>query len=199
MRPSYWLPPVVWMAVIMAFSSATFSAESTGGLLDPLLRWLAPWLTEAHVDAIHVLGRKGAHATEYAILAVLWFRAFAKGRGVLPRRSAWMALGISLAWAFLDEAHQATLPARTASAGDVVIDGTGAVLALVGARVGWRRSADRATAVLLWLAALGGAGALLLNAFAGVPSGLLWLTTPMALLGLVLRRWARSRTGMPVR
>lgn len=193
MRLSYWLPPLVWMAVIMAFSSATFSAEATGGILDPLLRWLAPWLSAAQVDAIHVLGRKGAHAAEYAILAALWFRAVAKGRGLLPRPSAWIALGISLAWAFLDEAHQATLPERTASAADVVIDGAGAVLALVAARVGWRLAADRAIAVFLWLAAVGGAAALGLNVIAGVTSGILWLTAPLAALGLVARHVIRRR------
>lgn len=193
MRPSYWLPPLVWMAVIMAFSSATFSAEHTGGLLHPVLRWLAPWLTDAHIEAVHVFGRKAGHALEYAILAALWFRAFARGRGLQARPSAWIALGISLAWALLDEAHQATLLSRTGSAGDVVIDGAGAVLALVVARTGWRRSADRAIAIALWLAAVGGAAALVLNAAAGVSSGVLWLTAPLAAAGLVVRRMRRRR------
>lgn len=193
MRPSYWLPPLVWMAVIMAFSSTTFSAEATGGVLAPLLRWLAPWVTDAQVEALHALGRKAGHVTEYAILAALWFRAFATGRGLSPRPSAWLALGISLAWAFLDEAHQATLPSRTASAGDVVIDAAGAVLALVVARAGSRRPADRATALFLWVAAVGGAGALALNAATGVASGILWVTVPAAGVALVVRRAVRRR------
>ena len=193
MRPSYWLPPVVWMAVIMAFSSASFSAEHTEGFLHPVLRWLAPWLTEAHIEATHVLGRKGGHVLEYAILAALWFRAFARGRGLPARPSAWIALGISLAWALLDEAHQATLAARTGSGIDVVIDAAGAVLALVVARTGWRRSADRATGITLWLAAVGGAAALVLNAAAGVSSGVLWLTAPLAAVGLLVRYALRRR------
>jgi VanZ family protein len=179
------------MAVIMAFSSATFSAEHTGGLLHAVLRWLAPWLTDAHVEAAHTLGRKTAHVLEYAVLAALWVRAFARGRGLPPRSSAWLALAISLTWALLDEAHQATLLSRTGSAGDVALDATGAVLALIVFRAGWRRSADRATAIALWLAAVGGAAALVLNAAAGVPSGVLWLTAPLAAAALVARHLLR--------
>lgn len=186
-----WLPPLVWMAAIGWFSTGDFSAEATGGWFQPLLRALLPWASEARLAALHALARKGAHVAEYAILAALWLRAFVRGRAWPPARAAWAALAISLAWAVLDEWHQSTLPERTGSAVDVLVDGAGAAGVLVLARLGWRRVADAATTVLLWLAAAGGAGLLVVNLLAGAPSGPLWLTVPLAALVLLVR-WRRS-------
>ncbi len=192
MRPAvYWLPPVVWMAVILVFSSDTGSGEHTSSFLLPLLQWLLPWATPAQLDLTHLLFRKTAHLVEYAVLAVLWFRAFARGHGLGPRPAAWGAFAIALAWACLDELLQSLQPSRTGSAMDVVLDGAGAVAALAAARLGWRASVDRATAVLLWIAAVGGAAVLAVNASTSVASGLLWLTAPSAALGLIARRLLR--------
>jgi VanZ family protein len=191
MRPGYWLPPVVWMAVIFWLSSDTGSAAETSPILLPLLRWLLPWATPGELDALHGLARKGAHVVEYTVLAALWFRALARGRGLGPRASAWLALLLSLGWAGLDELHQSFLLSRTGSAMDVVLDGAAALAALMVARAGWRAAADAATGALLWIALAGGAVALAVNAWAGVPSGALWLTTPLAALGLLARRRLR--------
>src|SRR2546426_8139720 len=67
MRPAHWLPPVLWMGVIMLLSTDTGSAAHTGELLLPLLHWLLPWASPGDLAAIHGLVRKGAHLTEYAI------------------------------------------------------------------------------------------------------------------------------------
>ena len=191
MRHAHWLPPVVWMAVIMWLSSDTGSAEHTGQWLLPWLRWLLPWATPGQLDAIHGLARRAAHLGEYAILAALWFRAFARGRALAPRVAASAALALSVGWAFLDEWHQSTLPSRTGSAMDVVLDSAGALGALVVARRGWRGSVNAVTAGILWVAAVGGAVVLTINAVLGVPSGALWLTAPAAVLALLARRRLR--------
>jgi VanZ family protein len=185
---AYWLPPVVWMGVILWLSTDAGSTEHTSSLLLPILKSLLPWATPAQLDALHHLVRAGAHPTEYGILAALWFRAFARGQGLAARTSAWSALAIALGWAFLDELLQSTTVSRNGSAMDVVIDAAGTVCALTIARCGWRASVELATVVLLWIAAIGGATALAANALAGVASGVLWLTTPAAALGLLARR-----------
>jgi len=186
------------MAVILWFSSDVGSAEHTGHWLLPLLKALALWATPAQLDTLHGLVRKGGHLTEYAVLAALWFRAFARGRAQNPGAAAWIAFGLSLAWAALDEALQSMNPARTGSVADVAIDAAGALLAVGVARFGWRGATERATTVLLWLGVIGGAGLLLVNAFAGVPSGALWLTAPVASLLLLLRyMYARHRSRRP--
>ena len=61
MRPSSWIPPVVWMAVIMVMSSGWFSSRHTGGVVVGLLAWVAPWLAPADVAALHgALAQGGA-------------------------------------------------------------------------------------------------------------------------------------------
>lgn len=75
--------------------------------------------------------RKMCHLTEYAVLALLWFRALLARARQTPRAAAWIALGVCLLCAFVDEAHQAMLPARTGSARDLVIDAAGALGMLI--------------------------------------------------------------------
>src|SRR5438034_7630764 len=91
MRPAHWLPPVLWMGVIMLLSTDTGSAAHTSELLLPLLHWLLPWASPGDLAAIHGLVRKGAHLTEYAILAALWYRAFTRGRRLTPPTAGWLA------------------------------------------------------------------------------------------------------------
>src|SRR2546426_10466839 len=102
--------------------------------------------------------------------------------------------------AILDEAHQSLVPTRTASGTDVAIDGIGTLLALGVARLGWRGTADRATARLLWAGLLGGGAFLVVNALAGVPSGPLRLTAPATDIHLLARYLhARHRPRRPPR
>src|SRR3989442_11134711 len=166
------------MGVIMLRAPDTGSAAPGGELLLPLLHWLRPWASPGDVAAIHGLVRKGAHLPEYAILAALWYRAFTRGRRLTPPTAGWLAFGISLAWATLDEWHQAFLPSRTSSATDVGIDGAGAAVALIVACRGWRAALDGATIAVLWLASAGGAAAIPINASAGGPSRPPSVTTP---------------------
>jgi VanZ family protein len=188
-RLASWLPPVVWMGIILWLSSGSWSAEETGSLLVPVLRWL-PWATPAQITALHFAIRKLAHVAEYAILALLWFRALAR-EGVSPRRAAWLAFATSVAWASLDELHQSLVPSRTASAVDVGIDTASAAAAVALARGDWRRVADTLTTALLWVTAMGGLVVLVVNALAGVHAPSLWLTTPAAAGWLALRWNAR--------
>jgi len=192
-RLAFWLPPLVWMAMIMWFSTSDFSAENTGSVLKPLLRWLLPGLTAPQLDAVHAVVRKSAHVTEYAVLAALWFVALTRERGLAPRRAAWLALLVAVGWAFLDELHQATEPSRTASAMDVAIDAMGALAASTIGRHGWGRALDVASAGFLWVAAAGGAVVMALDLASGVAPGVLWLTVPAAMVALVLRRRAGAR------
>jgi len=131
----YWLPPLLWMAVIWTLSSEAGSAEHTSQFFLLLLGWLAPWVSPGHVELGHLLVRKLGHVVEYAVLATLWFRALRGERRLAAPASAWAAVVVSVAWAVLDELHQSTVPSRTASGADVVIDAAGAVLALVVVRL----------------------------------------------------------------
>lgn len=197
MSLTYWLPPVLWMAVIITLSSDIGSARHTEHWLVPLLRLLVPWTTPAQIDAMHGLARKTGHLAEYAGLALLWYRAFARGRLLTPRSAATIAFAISLVWAAADEARQSFVPSRTASAKDVAIDGMGALLGMLIATFGWRGVIDRTTTLLLWTALTGGIVFLVLNTLTHVPSGLLWLTAPLAAILLIARSWYARHHARP--
>jgi VanZ family protein len=135
-RLRVWLPVVAWAALISLLSSALFSGEHTGVLLLPLLQALFPTAGPEHLQAVHLWIRKGAHVTEYLVLAVLLVRAL-RTEGLRGGALAAAAMLIGVAYAALDETHQAFVPSRTASAGDVAVDAIG-VLAGVGLAVARR-------------------------------------------------------------
>jgi Predicted integral membrane protein len=85
-----------------------------------------------HPGSGGIFPRKAAHVSEYAVLAVLFYRAFV--HTVFQSRRA-LSAGIVLlscaAYATSDEFHQSFVPSRTASLRDVMIDVCGATLAVL--------------------------------------------------------------------
>ena len=136
MGPTDWGPPVLWMGVILWLSSDAWSASRTGALLIPLLQWLLPSASAGQLAAFHAAIRKLAHLGEYAGLALLWYRAFARGRDIGARAAAQWALAITVGWAGVDEGRQGLTTSRTPSLLDVAIDSVGAALSLVAAWIG---------------------------------------------------------------
>lgn len=127
MRFRRWLPVILWTGVIAAFSSATFSAHQTGGVLNNLLAWLWPSITPEHKDLLHLFIRKGAHISAYGILSGCWHYAL-KNHSWSHRKSL-IALAGCLLTAILDEGNQAQIPERTGAASDILYDMSGALLA----------------------------------------------------------------------
>ena len=131
----YWLPPLVWMAVIFSASADTHSAQHSSRFFLPLLHWLFPKMSAAHVDTCHYIFRKCCHLTEYALLAVLFWRAIRQPWKNQQQPWRWsqagIALGLVLLYAASDEIHQAFVPTRTAHVTDVLIDTGGAAIGLL--------------------------------------------------------------------
>src|SRR5438046_9749718 len=75
----YWMPAIVWMAVIFLGSTDMLSAEHTSRFLVPFLRWIDPQISFATLNAIQLGIRKLGHLTEYAVLAMLLWRALRSG------------------------------------------------------------------------------------------------------------------------
>ena len=113
-------------------STDLMSAEHTSRIIGPLLHWFFPTISPFTVLRVQFFMRKLAHVSEYAILAVLLYRAFVhtalKGRRAL---SAGLVLLLCAAYAATDEFHQSFVPSRTASLRDVMIDICGAMLAVI--------------------------------------------------------------------
>ena len=127
----YWSPPLLWMAGMFLLSTDTFAAEHTGAVLWHVLRGLSPRVTAEQYALLHVLTRKAAHLTEYAILACLLLRALRAG-GAEAWRWRWAtgALGLVAITAGLDEYHQASTQLRSGSMADSVLDIGGGLVAL---------------------------------------------------------------------
>jgi|SRR5499426_830842 len=136
----------LWLVLVLFLGSAYFAAQETGRFVLPFLKFLMPGTPPAQLHAIHLVLRKLAHLAEYAVLALLWFKAVHRVGGRTPRTAAWVALSICLACAFADEAHQSTIPSRTGSARDFVIDAFGATAMLMLAR-NRQTAEDRARAL----------------------------------------------------
>jgi VanZ family protein len=120
------------MAIIFAGSTDLTSAEHTSRIIVPLVRWFFPTISPLTLVRMEFFLRKATHVSEYAVLAVLLYRAFVhtlfQSRRML---SAGLVLLSCAAYAASDEFHQSFVPSRTASLRDVVIDVCGATLAVL--------------------------------------------------------------------
>jgi VanZ family protein len=130
----YWLPVLVWMAVIFTASADSKSFEHSSRLLAPLLQWLFPQMSQDTVHLIVFLARKCAHLAEYAVFALLVWRALNRSKNNLTPWS-WPKVSGTLLIVFLyaasDEFHQIFVPTRTPAIHDVVIDTIGGAAALL--------------------------------------------------------------------
>jgi VanZ family protein len=100
-----WAPPLVLMAVIFLLSA---QPDLNSGL-----------------GTIDLIGRKILHATEYALLTFLWWRAL---RTVTdrPGQAIALAFAAAVAYAATDEIHQHFVEGRHGTPVDVGIDALGA-------------------------------------------------------------------------
>ena len=128
----YWLPLLTWLCVIFVGSTDLMSAEQTSRFLVPFLRWLKPDISTGALAQVHFFVRKLGHISEYAILAILLWRALRSGTNLRIKMSllfvaAWILCGV---FAATDEFHQSFVSSRTASPIDVMTDVCGALIGL---------------------------------------------------------------------
>jgi VanZ family protein len=125
-----WLPTVLWLCVLAAFSSDTFSAEHTGNILLKIIHALFGPISHHRFVQIHFLVRKAAHFASYGLLSALAFFAW-RATWPAPRQWSfrWAALGLLTAFiaGSLDEFHQSFVPSRTSTFHDVLLDTAGAL------------------------------------------------------------------------
>jgi VanZ family protein len=128
---------VLWCVLIFGFSSDAGSSRRTSRFIGPVLRWLIPGISEEAVGRVQLVVRKSAHMTEYAVLAVLLWRArrqFRGNQGLWRWDEAGFGFGTAVLYAVTDEIHQSFVPTREGRVLDVVIDACGAVLGLLALR-----------------------------------------------------------------
>lgn len=132
----YWLPVLLWMSLIYSMSTGLGSTRHTSRIIGPILRWFNPNIPDETIWRIQLTLRKTGHVTEYAILALLLWRA--RRRPVAGDRRPWdwreagIALALTVLFAISDEWHQSFVPSREGSVRDVLIDTAGASAGLLG-------------------------------------------------------------------
>lgn len=131
----YVLPLLLWMLVIYSLSTDKASADVTRPAVGSIVERLFPWLKERldyqFVDAVDYVVRKLGHVTEYLILAILAYRAFAFGSPRFRSRNIWLPYILCVLYASSDEFHQSFYASRGPSISDVFIDAGGAALGLL--------------------------------------------------------------------
>lgn len=131
----YWLPLLLWAALIFTASGDAQSAIRSSRIIGPLVRWLFPHLSEPTVEDVVFAVRKAAHVTEYAVFAWLVWRV--RRRPVRNETRPWQWRDALVAWAVVaayavsDELHQALVPPRQGSPWDVLLDALGGALGLL--------------------------------------------------------------------
>ena len=125
----YWLPVLLWMAVIFSASGDANSFRRSSRILGPLLHLLFPHMPEETVNHIVTFARKCVHLAVYAILAFLVWRALRQPAKGDPRPWSWREAGWAILlvaiYAATDEFHQHFVPGREASVLDVLLDTSG--------------------------------------------------------------------------
>jgi VanZ family protein len=135
-RWASWIPALVWMSLIFIGSTDLLASSRTSRFLEPLIRWLVPDISGPSLASLQLLVRKAGHAFEYAVLALLtWWALAPVGAGsttwIWTRRRAWLAWGLAATYALSDEFHQTFVRSREGRLRDVIIDATGAAMALL--------------------------------------------------------------------
>lgn len=119
---------VLWMVVIFLFSEQT--GDRSGNTSGELVRWVIDLLYRNFaeipeseqtriLEMMHLMIRKGAHFTEYAVLAMLVANAIRS-----PQRW-WIPIAFCALYAVSDEIHQYFVPDRACRFLDVCIDTAG--------------------------------------------------------------------------
>ena len=129
---SRYFPLIAWLAFISFASSDNFNAGNTSRIIGPLILWLFPNTSPETLAVVHVITRKLAHFTEYAILGFLAARAFRTSpRPAISQRWFLICATLIVIYALLDEYRQSFVPSRTASIFDSMIDTAGGLTALL--------------------------------------------------------------------
>jgi VanZ family protein len=131
----YWLPVALWMSLIFYASTDAMSSGNTSRIIGPVLRFIFPEISDEAIGMVQLVARKSAHATEYAVLALLVWRARRQPARGDHRpwcwRTARFAFLVALMYAASDEFHQTFVPSRMGQVTDVAFDAAGAAAGLL--------------------------------------------------------------------
>ncbi len=131
---------LAWMVIIFAFSAqdATESSQTSQSVSYRIAelknRLLRQEKTEEELvkqaESMQFVIRKGAHMSEYALLAILLILHL-ECYDFSNRKKFLLALGLAVCYAASDEFHQIFVPGRAGRFADVCIDSAGSLAGLL--------------------------------------------------------------------
>ena len=132
---------ILWMVMIYRYSARTGSDSTAQSLragrlvCSIFVPGYERWTSEDQdmlAEQIDYPIRKGAHATEYAILGILTFLTALSGMACKEQWKPYLiAAAIAILYAASDEFHQLFVPGRSGQVSDVILDAAGVVAGLV--------------------------------------------------------------------
>lgn len=129
---NHWLPVLIWAGGIFLASTSRFATSKTSGRFLALASKLFPSVSDARLLGVYIRLRKMGHCAGYFVLALLVARAMSYQfpySSEIAQLSA--TLGLVSLYAILDEYHQTHVPNRQGSISDVLLDISGALIAVV--------------------------------------------------------------------
>lgn len=124
-------PLILWIGVVLFASTGSAAMSETSRFVRPFLEFIFPNAPEETLAIYHAYIRKLAHLTEYGILGFLASFAFANSPTPSLRKFWFLcAFGVAALVAVIDETNQSFNAARTGSVYDVLLDWTGAIIAI---------------------------------------------------------------------
>ncbi len=130
-----WALWVCWCFMILKFSSdpGTVSGAKSGLILEKIVALLTTLgLNNLNQDWIHFLIRKAAHTINYLCLGLVAFNALRFEKNLPLLKTLGLAFVMTFSFAACDEVFQTFIPGRSGQVRDVLIDGTGASIGLIG-------------------------------------------------------------------
>lgn len=147
----------LWMVLIFSFSAKNAEASSNdshrisiwlGKMVIQDFEEMSPEKQEEFIEFIELPIRKGAHASEYAVLAMLSFLTIAswkddieykkqvfykidRKKQISVKKMLIISWSIATIYACTDEFHQLFVPGRSGQVMDVCIDSMGAAIGLI--------------------------------------------------------------------
>jgi VanZ family protein len=143
-----WLAVLAFVGVIFWLGSSEFSAQSKSRFVIRAILYLFPDFPRGELWRAYLIIRKLAHLTEYGLLALLSFRAMWITFDSILARLAAGTLVLAISVATIDETRQSFSSVRTGSFFDVLLDTSGALIAIGAAMLylRWQQRRRRAEA-----------------------------------------------------
>lgn len=144
----YWSPALLWMGLIFPVTNRSLGSPKIWQVYYTIMVKLSPGASFNELSVTYVVLRKTWHFIEYALLALLVYRALRAGRAPLWQKSKVLWAGfIAFGFGFLDEFLQSFVPGRTGSPFDWAVDTAGILTGLALLSIWARRRGRRRTSL----------------------------------------------------